>query len=179
MTELKRGDVVVINWGNEKDYCIGNLGVIYGKLTGTEKYRVLTARESCDPDPQITSISDSMLECIDHDIDKIDDEGRKEAVLRWMSGSDTGLSSEAIALRWLGLEIPGDSFGGGWHYPYDGDDFGRCYRLLQQCPFIDIKIMEGCNPTWDNLVKVWSTLTILHEKSLSPREIIQLCCKGK
>ena len=53
-----------------------------------------------------------------------------EKLAAWLAKGDTGLSSETIALRMCG--IPNGRYG--ICYPHDGDDFGRCYRLLRLYP---------------------------------------------
>ena len=91
----------------------------------------------------------------------------EQALLKWLSGLDTGLSSSAIALRALGLKSAER-----WAYPQDNNDFGRCYRLLQACPFIDIKIMEKVSPIWAQLVRIWNALTKMYEAQISIYAII-------
>jgi len=79
----------------------------------------------------------------------------------WLSGGDTGTSSRNIARRYLGLPIMRQLNG----YPHDGDDFGRCYRLLIACPEIDIRGMKGFHKIWDALVDNWKFLTQKYELS--------------
>jgi hypothetical protein len=80
-------------------------------------------------------------------------------LLQWSLGNDIGVSSKQIMLRYSGLPLTDPS----WGYPHDNDDFGRCYRLLKQCPEINIECMRGFNRVWDNLVDKWPELTELHE----------------
>lgn len=74
------------------------------------------------------------------------------AILKWLDGNDTGVSSKAIALTALG-EMPSRP-----GHPHDGADFGRCYRLLQAAPEaragLDTLAAEG-GPYWSALVARW------------------------
>lgn len=77
-------------------------------------------------------------------------------ILEWL-GRDhgVGLSSKAIALTALGAMPPRPA------YPHDGDDFGRCFKLLALCPEaqagLDILGKEG-GPVWQALVPRWKEI---------------------
>jgi len=88
-----------------------------------------------------------------------------EAILEWLGSNDTGSSSKAIALTALG-KMPNEPI-----YPSDGDDFGRCYRLLKIAPEarrgLDQLEREG-GPVWRALVPRWREIeaAYLHDKNL-------------
>ena len=88
-----------------------------------------------------------------------------EAILEWLGGDDTGSSSKAIALTAL-RKMPKEP-----SYPSDGDDFGRCYRLLQSAPEarrgLDQLEREG-GPVWRALVPRWREIeaAYLHDMNL-------------
>jgi hypothetical protein len=88
-----------------------------------------------------------------------------ERLARWALTDDTGMSSKAIGSRYLNLPPPH----GYYSHPHDSADFGRCYRLLQAMPQIDIAIMRGTTQTWDRLVAHWPALTMAYEHEL-PQE---------
>jgi hypothetical protein len=99
--------------------------------------------------------------------DKID---TTQAILKWLSGHDTGSSSIAIALRALGLN---NNPVEGWAFPYDNDDFGRCHRLLKKTG-ININIMKDVSPVWNKLVRIWEVLTKMYEAEVQMYSIIML-----
>jgi hypothetical protein len=77
------------------------------------------------------------------------------AILRWLGGHDTGLSSKAIALTALG-EMPARAA-----YPGDSNDFGRCYRLLLAAPKARAgldKLAADGGPYWEALAERWADI---------------------
>ena len=76
----------------------------------------------------------------------------------WLRYGDVGLSSQAIASVYLKKDMII------YNHPYDPSDFGRCYRLLKYCPFIDIKIMRGLSDTWTVYVDHWDEMVKLWEE---------------
>jgi hypothetical protein len=82
------------------------------------------------------------------------------ALTKWLLSDDTGVSSKAIAAHLTGDTKQG-KFG---DYPSDGDDFGRCYRLLVCVPEFAPRIGELAtrSPQWAALVKHWSELTEMY-----------------
>lgn len=79
-----------------------------------------------------------------------------QAILKWLGGRGVGESSKAIALTALGQmpDHPG--------YPSDGDDFGRCHRLLEQCPAARVGLTylgQHGGPAWAALVARWPEIT--------------------
>lgn len=91
------------------------------------------------------------------------------AILDWLMGNDTGLSSKAIALVALG----GDPAKCAARYPSDGADFGRCHRLLIAAPEaragLDRLTREG-GPYWAALGARWTDLTAAYEAELTSRD---------
>ena len=77
------------------------------------------------------------------------------AILKWLGGNDTGVSSKAIALTALG-EMPSRP-----GHPHDGADFGRCHRLLQAAPEARAgleKLGTDGGPYWGALVARWDEI---------------------
>lgn len=91
-------------------------------------------------------------------------------ILQWLGGGDTGLSSKAIALAALG-EMPRRP-----DYPRDGDDFGRCIRLLALCPDAKVgleRLGKDGGPQWQSLVPRWTDIELAYwqDKDLYERGI--------
>ena len=87
------------------------------------------------------------------------------AILKWLAGHDTGLSSKAIAICALGGE-PEDNRA----YPHDGADFGRCYRLLTLAPEARAGLEalgRGPSPYWQALVARWTDITAAYEAEMA------------
>lgn len=79
----------------------------------------------------------------------------------WMSGPDTGLSSMTLCRALAGLPVNDPAF------PYDPEDFGRCYRLLKAIPGWRSRIGEMSRvPGWENLAPSWDGLEKLYEEEL-------------
>lgn len=84
------------------------------------------------------------------------------AVVDWLLGNDTGLSSLTIlsvmCARPQALHYP--------RTPSDNSDFGRCYRLLQRFPDWKPRMSEvsARYPAWGPLVREWDELTSLYEE---------------
>jgi hypothetical protein len=79
--------------------------------------------------------------------------------LRWAAGHDTGTSSKAILAVMTGNK-PRD-----WYcYPHDGDDLGRCVRLLDMIPEWRPRIgeMAAVGNEWAALAERWADLEKLH-----------------
>jgi hypothetical protein len=71
----------------------------------------------------------------------------KEIILEF----GTGLSSESILKADMG-ELDGYA-----NFPYDSGDFMRCVGVVGIFN-IDMNIMKGRNPIWDEIVNQWETL---------------------
>lgn len=80
------------------------------------------------------------------------------AALEWIAGADTGASSTAIWAHMMGTKSEGA-------YPFDPDDFGRCYRLLLRVPEWRNRIseMSKYSKVWTRLAAAWDELTTLYE----------------
>lgn len=89
-------------------------------------------------------------------------------ILEWLARDcGVGLSSKAIALTALG-EMPKRP-----NYPHDGDDFGRCVKLLALCP--DAKdglerLGKEGGPVWQALVPRWEEIEKLWHHDINLRE---------
>ena len=85
-------------------------------------------------------------------------------VMQWMVSGDTGISSETLACKALGIKRKG-------HFsddaPYDPADFGRCHRLLQKIPELRAMAFPKLrrDKRWQGLIRNWDHLTdtYLHE----------------
>jgi hypothetical protein len=75
--------------------------------------------------------------------------------LNWILGSDTGISSKTIFSVMTGSALERADV------PYDGDDFGRCYRLLVLFPEWRSRLQEVSDQykEWGPLVREWDKLT--------------------
>lgn len=86
----------------------------------------------------------------------------KRAAL-WALGDDTGSSSKAIARHMLG----GDDSGRHASYPSDGNDLGRCIRLLDAFPEWRARMPEMAekSPAWAGLVAAWDELEAMYRRN--------------
>lgn len=92
-------------------------------------------------------------------------EDGRQKILEWLGGNDTGQSSKAIALTALGAMPKSPS------YPSDGNDFGRCYRLLKSCPDATrglTRLASDGGTIWKLLIARWSEIeaAYLHDEKL-------------
>jgi hypothetical protein len=83
-----------------------------------------------------------------------------QGILQWLGGGDTGQSSKALALAALGAmpSRPG--------HPHDGDDIGRCFRLLDAHPEAQAglaKLAKDGGPYWSALAAKWSDLRAAYD----------------
>lgn len=87
-----------------------------------------------------------------------------EAIVEWLGAHDTGASSKVIALTALG-RMPDDAK---HKHPHDGDDFGRCYRLLKKAPAARAaldKLAQDGGPYWKALVANWPALEAAYDQA--------------
>lgn len=86
---------------------------------------------------------------------------RKERLLNWLSGMDTGISSKTIAatMEHEPLILQGRS-----GHPHDPSDLGRCIRLLELFPEYRARLneMRFVSPVWAQLVDHWDELETLY-----------------
>lgn len=81
----------------------------------------------------------------------------------WWQNGHRGMSSETMWNCCMGRSV------GRISYPYDPDDFSRCYKLLQFVPewkgekYMQ-KIAALC-PEWKNLIAHWNKLTAMYEQN--------------
>ena len=81
---------------------------------------------------------------------------------RWIVGRDTGMSSKAIWAHMMGAGEPGF---GGWAYPSDPSDLGRCLRLLRVVPEWQVRMPEMAkrSPAWGRLIARWDEIVACME----------------
>jgi hypothetical protein len=82
---------------------------------------------------------------------------------KWMASDDTGMSS-----KYLACMIHNPSSGVDFAYPYDPDDFGRCYRMLRVCPIICSHLEDARTfpEPWPALIEHWVELERLYEEEM-------------
>lgn len=100
----------------------------------------------------------------------------------WLTHGDTGTSSMSIFYVMIGLVVVPTQCGGDLDIPYDSEDFGRCYRLLQSFPewrkrLDDVAVKL---PKWGPLIERWGELEALYETDrdalyMRLRELYPLC----
>ena len=82
-------------------------------------------------------------------------------LIDWLLSSDTGISSKTIFAVMTGAKNNNTDV------PYDNDDFGRCYRLLQLFPEWKARLPEVAEayPMWGPMVAAWDELSDLYKKN--------------
>lgn len=89
-------------------------------------------------------------------------------ILDWLGMEPgVGLSSKAIALTALG-SMPKRP-----NYPHDGDDFGRCYKLLALCPDAQAgldKLGTDGGAVWVALVPRWKDIEAAYLRDMDRHE---------
>lgn len=79
--------------------------------------------------------------------------------MKWINGSDTGMSSKEIWSVLMGRKKISEVV----NYPHDQYDFGRCHRLLHAIPGWRPRIIEMKeHPIWNKLVDSWDELESLY-----------------
>lgn len=78
--------------------------------------------------------------------------------MRWYRGTDTGISSLTIFEVMTGHPTANHS------PPWDPNDFGRCYRLLDKFLGWELRMDEVADrfPEWKPLVDNWLTLKLMY-----------------
>jgi len=86
--------------------------------------------------------------------------------MAWIADHDTGMSSITIWAVMMGVEPSHPSV------PLDGDDFGRCSRLLMQFPAWRKRLGELGEkyPEWKPLADNWAELEELYRLSFTDKE---------
>ncbi len=84
----------------------------------------------------------------------------------WLRSGDTGTSSKTIYSVLSGISCL-DQYGPS--VPHDGDDFGRCYRLLKRFPDWRNRMGEVAAkyPEWAPLVREWDKITVMYEAAIA------------
>lgn len=83
----------------------------------------------------------------------------------WLTGSDTGSSSEAILDHMMGMAAGVDLAA---RYPRDVADWGRCFRLLELIPEWRERIgeMSRHGPYWTALVSRWRDIESAYRRDM-------------
>ncbi len=89
--------------------------------------------------------------------------------VKWLVGSDVGVSSRTIMEVMLGMADPKHE--DAWRKystPSDPADFGRCHRLLERFPEFKPRLASVVKifPKWGPLVREWDKLTVIYLKEL-------------
>lgn len=76
----------------------------------------------------------------------------------WLRSDDTGISSEFMA------GVLSRKFMREYGHPHDGDDFGRCVRLLEACPELreNLDSIKTFSPEWFALATRWDEFETLY-----------------
>jgi hypothetical protein len=76
----------------------------------------------------------------------------------WLRSDDTGVSSEFMA------GVLSRRFMRKYGHPHDGDDFGRCVRLLDAAPELraNLDSIKSFSPEWNALVTHWDEFEALY-----------------
>ena len=83
------------------------------------------------------------------------------AVAEWLTGDDTGVSSQYMA----SVALAGGVIRSRWgdSTPSDAPDLGRCVRLIEKAPTVRncFPILRQASPVWSAYVDHWDELTTL------------------
>ncbi|MCK4544612.1 hypothetical protein KAU43_03670 [candidate division WOR-3 bacterium] len=93
---------------------------------------------------------------------------RDDNIDAWMSGNDTGVSSKTLWMAMKCLKIDDHSI---VDIPFDADDFGRCYRLMQIATTEQkqraLKNIDIICPAWKPFVRDWNKLVGYYVEGLA------------
>jgi len=81
----------------------------------------------------------------------------------WIIYGNVGISSKTIWAALKGIDID-SKFG---DKPYDPGDFGRCYKLVENCEVKDLSIIVEKLPYWKPYIDNWDKLCKMYERSIS------------
>jgi len=86
----------------------------------------------------------------------------RERALWWIGNASTGMSSKTMWNCLIGNKYYDIN------YPYDPDDFSRCYKMLEFIPEWKSQLdkLKPLSKEWSNLVDNWDTLTDMYEKNV-------------
>ena len=81
----------------------------------------------------------------------------------WIANGEKGNSSETM---WNCLIDNQEKYR--INHPYDGDDFGRCYKLLETVPEWKKELykLKTLSKAWENLVNNWDKLTEMYKTNV-------------
>ena len=116
---------------------------------------------ACGGDPSKHVYGNTTRQRLVVDIERLIDSSKviPEDVHHWLKTAHfRGTSSETIVSVLYDVPIV-SSLG----YPHDADDFGRCVRLLAECPSVAARFheMRDVSTIWRGLVDEWDTLVTL------------------
>lgn len=79
-------------------------------------------------------------------------------LIEWLAGDDVGESSKFMA------SVLSGEFKAHNSYPYDPDDFGRCWRFLTKFPALAAKLpeMRKQGAVWSRLIDNWDEIKRLY-----------------
>lgn len=86
-----------------------------------------------------------------------------ENLIQWLANGERGVSSETIVHHVTGLDMGRNFFS---DHPWDPSDLGRCIKLLERCPELDLGFREKMpkvSSVWASLVEHWDELAALLE----------------
>ena len=89
-------------------------------------------------------------------------------IVRWLAGPNTGLSSEAMAYCYLGIQRAGRY--SGTEHPLDPGDLNRCMLLVELVPEIKEKFDDIAKLSWQwaEIIGAWDELRDLLESEVGP-----------
>jgi hypothetical protein len=84
-------------------------------------------------------------------------------VMLWMINGKVGQSSKTLACAACGVWVSNQI-----HYPYDVDDFSRCYFLIEQIPNVRKGVDELATAcyVWEQYAKHWDEMTELYKRGI-------------
>ena len=90
-----------------------------------------------------------------------------EAALAWVAGRDTGTSSKTMWAALTGAVKGPARLDFYRDIPHDGDDFGRCYRLIQAVPEWASRLDEivAAFPAWGPIIREWDRLCRIYDET--------------
>lgn len=88
-------------------------------------------------------------------------EAERKALIGWLSGDDTGMSSKTLA-----REFAGEAMRGERSYPSDSADLGRCVRLIDLIPGVRraVDSLAAKSVYWKALAPEWDRLAALYRE---------------
>lgn len=85
----------------------------------------------------------------------------QQKAMWWIANGERGMSSETMWNFFMGNKNYRVC------YPYDPDDFSRCYKLLEAVPEWKARVPElkELSKEWANLANGWDKLTAMYEEN--------------